>query len=284
MTEEKPPEQHRAACVIGWPVAHSRSPLIHNYWIKKLGLAADYRREAVPPEKFAEFIGRLAERGYVGANVTVPHKEAALAASEPDERATAVGAANTLWLENGTLRATNTDVEGFVANLDATVPTWDRGLGTAIVLGAGGAARAVVFALIERGIERIVVANRSFERAAALRDQFGEQVEPIPWGDVNGRLSNSELLVNATSLGMTGQPPLRLAVNQLIPSAVVADIVYAPLETELLIAAKGRGLRTVDGLGMLLHQAVGGFARWFGVRPQVTGELRALVEADLMRH
>jgi shikimate dehydrogenase len=276
-------QKHRAACVIGWPVTHSRSPLIHNYWIKQLGLDAEYRREAVPPEQFADFVGHLTEKGYVGANVTVPHKEAALALAEPDERATAVGAANTLWLDDGTLRATNTDVEGFAANLDATVSTWDRGLGTALVLGAGGAARAVVFALMGRGIERIVLANRSFERAVALREKFGKPVEPIEWRALTGRLHDCELLVNTTSLGMTGQPPLYIDLQHLIPSAVVADIVYAPLDTPLLRAAKARGLRTVDGLGMLLHQAVGGFERWFGVRPQVTGELRALVEADLMR-
>src|SRR4051794_855928 len=157
MSGETTLQRHRAACVIGWPVTHSRSPLIHNYWIKQLGLDAEYRREGVPPEKFADFAGRLAEHGYAGANVTVPHKEAALILAEPDDRAEAVGAANTLWLDDGMLRATNTDVEGFVANLDATVSTWERGLGTALVLGAGGAARAVVFALIERGIERIVV-------------------------------------------------------------------------------------------------------------------------------
>src|SRR5712691_5617498 len=145
----------RAACVIGWPVEHSRSPLIHNYWIKELGLNADYRREAVPPERLAQFLRRLAEHGYVGANVTVPHKEAALALSRPDARAQAVGAANTLWLDGGALHATNTDVEGFCANLDEAVPAWDRGLATALVLGAGGAARAIVFGLIERGAARI---------------------------------------------------------------------------------------------------------------------------------
>src|SRR3954447_13964429 len=159
----------RAACVIGWPAGHSRSPLIHNYWIKQHGLTAEYRREAVPPEKFAEFIGSWRERGYVGANVTLPHKEAALDLSRPDERAEAVGAANTLWLESGVLRSTNTDVEGFTANLDAAAPCWDSGLANAIVLGAGGAARAVVFALLQRGAQRVTVANRTFARAEAFR-------------------------------------------------------------------------------------------------------------------
>jgi shikimate dehydrogenase len=273
----------KAACVIGWPVGHSRSPLIHNYWIKEHGLDAEYRREAVPPDQLAAFVAHFSRRGYVGANVTVPHKEAVLALSEPDERARAVGAANTLWLEGGRLRATNTDVEGFIANLDATAPGWDRGLGSALVLGAGGAARAVVFGLLERGIGRICLANRTAGRAAALRAKFGERVEPVAWSDVGSRLAEAGLLVNTTSLGMTGQPPLAIDLARLPAGAVVSELVYAPLETALLTAAKARGLRAVDGLGMLLHQAVGGFQRWFGVRPQVTEALRALVEADLIR-
>src|SRR5437899_8995236 len=177
--------ERRAACVIGWPIGHSRSPLIHNYWINEHGLDAEYRREAVPPGELAAFVAHLSERGYLGANVTVPHKEAVLALSEPDERARAIGAANTLWLEGGRLRSTNTDVEGFIANLDATAPGWDRGLDAALVLGAGGAARAIVFALIERGVARIHVANRSFDRAQALRSQFGDRVVPRRWDEAN---------------------------------------------------------------------------------------------------
>jgi shikimate dehydrogenase len=273
----------KAACVIGWPVKHSRSPLIHNYWINELGLDAEYRREEVAPDAFAAFAASLAERGYVGANVTVPHKEAALRLSDADARARAVGAANTLWLEGNVLRSTNTDVAGFVANLDDVVPGWDRALGTAVVLGAGGAARAIVFALIERGVGRILVLNRSFERAEALRTAFGAQVEPRPWREAEASLAGAGLLVNTTTLGMAGQDPLVLDLARLPDEGIVADIVYTPLETALLRQAKGRGLRTVEGLGMLLHQAVDGFARWFGVRPRVTEALRALVEADLMR-
>ena len=274
-------EGFRATCVIGWPAGHSRSPLIHNYWIKQHGLTAEYRREAVPPEKFAEFIGSWREHGYVGANVTLPHKEAALELSEPDDRAEAVGAANTLWLEGGVLRSTNTDVEGFVENLDAAAPHWDSGLASAIVLGAGGAARAVVFALLQRGAERVYVANRTFDKAEAFRARFGDRVRPMRWGEVNGLLAGVQLLANATSLGMAGQPKLDIDVSNMPPSAVVTDLVYVPLETPLLAAARACGLRTADGLGMLLHQAVRGFSLWFGVRPQVTAELRALVEADL---
>jgi shikimate dehydrogenase len=277
------PENRKAACVIGWPVEHSRSPLIHNYWINQIGLDAEYRREAVPPDRLSEFVSRLAGLGYVGANVTVPHKEVALALSDADHRAEAVGAANTLWLDGGKLRATNTDVEGFINNLDAGVPDWHRGLETALVLGAGGAARAVVFGLIERGIERIHVVNRNFDRAKALHRKFGDRVHPLRWEEKSGLLAGAGLLVNATSLGMSGQPALDINLNRLPSSAVVADIVYAPLETALLKAARDRGLRTVDGLGMLLHQAVGGFERWFGMRPQVTDALRTLVAADLIR-
>jgi shikimate dehydrogenase len=274
-------EGFRAACVIGWPAGHSRSPLIHNYWIKQHGVTAEYRREAVPPEKFAEFLASWGERGYVGANVTLPHKEAALKLSQPDDRADAVGAANTLWLEGGVLRSTNTDVEGFMENLDAATPGWDAGLASAIVLGAGGAGRAIVFALLERGAERVYVANRTFEKAEAFRARFGNRVRPVRWGEVNGLLAGAQLLANATSLGMTGQPELDINISDLPPSAVVTDVVYVPLETPLLSEARRCGLRTADGLGMLLHQAVRGFSLWFGVRPEVTAELRALVEADL---
>ncbi len=272
-----------AACVIGWPVAHSRSPLIHNYWLKHYGIAGEYRREAVTPEDFAAFAGSLAARGYVGANVTVPHKEAALALSEPDDRARAVGAANTLWLDRGVLRSTNTDVEGFLANLEACAPGWDRRLKQAVMLGAGGAARAVICGLLARGVGRIVVVNRTFERAQALRQMFGGAVRPARWQDLTAALAHAELLVNTTTLGMERQPHLDLDVGLLPGDAIVADLVYAPLVTTLLKAARARGLRTADGLGMLLHQAVRGFALWFGRTPEVTGELRALIEADLTR-
>ena len=270
----------KAACIIGWPAAHSRSPLIHNYWIKQHNLNAEYRREAVPPEKFAEFVTHLRQHGYIGGNVTVPHKQAALAHTEPDARARAVGAANTLWYDGDILRSTNTDVEGFLANLDAAAPGWDRGLETAAVLGAGGGARAVVFALIQRNVGRIYVINRTLERAEALKKKFGARVHVAGWEETTGLLGGAGLLVNTTTMGMVGQPPLE--INLRCPaSLVVADLVYAPLETGLLKLARERGLRTADGLGMLLHQAVRGFERWFGIRPEVTAELRALVEADL---
>jgi shikimate dehydrogenase len=272
----------RAACVIGWPIGHSRSPLIHNYWLKHYKLPGAYRSEAVPPEQFKSFVQSLPAHGYVGANVTVPHKEAALACSSPDDRARAVGAANTLWLDaQGQLRSTNTDVEGFLGNLDACVPGWSGGLNKAVVLGAGGAARAVVYALIERGIADITIINRSRERAEALRLRLGGNIRVLPWDERNGALANAGLLVNTTVLGMHGQPELALAVERLPAHAIVNDLVYVPLITPLLTAAKSRQLRTADGLGMLIHQAVRGFGQWFDQTPEVTVELRALLEADL---
>jgi shikimate dehydrogenase len=272
----KPP----AACLIGWPAAHSRSPLIHHYWLRELGIEGGYVIEAVPPDELQDFVFRLSLRGFVGANVTIPHKERALALSKPDERARAVGAANTLWFADGELCSTNTDVEGFINNLDACASGWDQ-CEDALVLGAGGSSRAVVFGLLERGIKRVHLANRTAYRARALADQFGARVLPVAWDAVPELLPRAHLLVNTTSLGMRGQPPLDIDVGRLPSNAVVADLVYVPLETPLLAAAAARGLRTADGLGMLLHQAVRGFELWFGQRPEVTPELRALVEADL---
>jgi len=269
-----------AVCLIGWPAAHSRSPLIHHYWLRTLGIAGGYVIEAVPPDEFKDFLFRLSLRGFVGANVTIPHKERALALSKPDARARAVGAANTLWFENGELCSTNTDVEGFIDNLDACAPGWDKAE-DALVLGAGGSSRAVLFGLIERGIRRVHLVNRTIARAHALADQFGASVLPVGWDAVSELLPRAQLLVNTTSLGMHGQPPLELDVGRLPQDAVVADLVYVPLETPLLAAARARELKTADGLGMLLYQAVRGFELWFGRRPEVTPELRALIESDL---
>jgi shikimate dehydrogenase len=270
----------RAACLIGWPAAHSRSPLIHHYWLRLHGIEGGYSIEAIPPEGLAEFVMHLSKHGFIGANVKIPHKERALQLTAPDQRAEAVGAANTLYYDGEILRSTNTDVEGFIGNLDAAAPGWDR-TEDALVLGAGGSSRAVVFGLVERGIKRIHLANRTMERAQALADQFGATVMPLAWNRLGDVLPRAGLLVNTTSLGMKGQPPLNIELPLLPPDAVVADLVYVPLETPLLAAAKARGLRTADGLGMLLHQAVRGFELWFGQRPAVTPELRALVEADL---
>ncbi len=273
----------RASCIIGWPAKHSRSPKLHGYWIKRYNIDADYRTEERSPEEFSAFVRNLAAHGYVGANVTIPHKDAALALSEPDDRARAVGAANTLWLDNGRLRSTNTDVEGFIEALDAAAPAWDERTESAVVLGAGGAGRAIVYGLIERGINTIHVVNRTLEKAQHFRDRFGATVHPAHWSVLPRLLEGSKLLVNATSLGMQGQPELTIDLSTLAPDAVVSDIVYVPLKTPLLIAAEQRGLVTSNGLDMLLHQAVRGFELWFGVRPEVTTELFDMLSADIAK-
>jgi shikimate dehydrogenase len=271
------------ACVIGWPVEHSRSPIIHRYWLQQYGIDGAYEKEAVPPEELAGFLQQLKRKGYAGANVTLPHKEAALrAAHAADEAAVAIGAANTLWLDgDGTLHASNTDAYGFLTNLDAQAPQWNEGTGAVMVLGAGGAARAIVYGLLAAGASKILLANRTRARAEALAAAFGPRVAVIDWEARHAGLGACGLLVNSTSLGMTGHGPLEIDLSALPRTAVVADIVYNPLETALLAAARAQGLARVDGLGMLLHQAVPGFARWFGVQPEVTPALKDHVIATL---
>jgi shikimate dehydrogenase len=272
----------KRACVIGWPIEHSRSPLIHNYWIKRYGVDGAYTKEAVRPEAVASFLKLLAVNSFVGCNVTVPHKEAAFAAADVKEAsAQAVAAANTLWIDGGKLHAANTDTYGFMTHLAASAPGWDAGGALVSVLGAGGAARAIVFGLLEAGAGEVRVFNRTRPRAEAIAAQFGPRVKVHDWEERDTRSRDAGLLVNATSIGMTGEGSLGIDFSGFNQNCVVADIVYVPLETELLAKAKARGLRTVDGLGMLLHQAVPGFERWFGVRPEVTPDLRRLVEADI---
>jgi len=275
----------RRACVIGWPIEHSRSPAIHGYWLKHYKIDGDYRAEAVRPEDVAAFLNSLAVKGYVGANVTLPHKEEALRlADSVDAAAQAIGAANTLWLDKaGKLHASNTDAFGFITNLEREAPGWKDKKRPVVVLGAGGAARAILYGLIEASVGRILLLNRSRDRAESLAKNFGGDIEVRDWSQRNEALSGAGLLVNATSLGMVGKLPLDLDLAGLLKDAVVADIVYNPLETELLAAARARGNRVVDGLGMLFYQAVPGFEHWFGVRPEVTAELRKQVEATLGR-
>lgn len=273
------------ACVVGWPISHSRSPLIHGHWLETFGIDGSYGREAVTPEDFPAFLASLEDRGYAGCNVTLPHKEQALAlVADADAAARAVGAVNTIWIEDGRLRGANTDVPGFLASLDASAPGWDATPGHAVVLGAGGAARGIVHGLLERGAERVTVANRSIGRAQRLAcDHPAGLVRAIDLADVPAALSTADLLVNTTSLGMKGQPPLDLPLATLKAEAIVTDIVYVPLETDLLRRARLAGHPTVGGLGMLLHQAVPGFARWFGRTPAVTRALHDLVAADIER-
>ena len=270
------------AGVAGWPISHSRSPLIHGYWLRTLGIAGSYERFAVPPDGFAAFAQTIRDGALVGANVTVPHKESAFAACDRvTANAVGLGAVNTLWREDGKLCGDNTDVTGFLANLDERAPGWSSEVRSAVVIGAGGAARAIVAGLRSRGVESITLVNRTLDRASRLAEQFGGAVEAAAFEALTVRLANADLLVNASSLGMQGQPELAIDLTPLPPHAIVADIVYVPLRTQLIEAAAARGLRVVDGLGMLLHQAVPGFERWFGVRPVVTAQLRALIEADI---
>jgi shikimate dehydrogenase len=271
----------KRVCIVGWPAKHSRSPKLHGYWIEKYGLEGEYGIEEVTAEDFPAFISNLAGRGYVGCNITMPHKDAAFQLSQPDERAKAVGASNTLYLDNGVLRSTNTDIEGAMGALDAASPGWDKRTASAVVLGAGGACRAVIFGLIERGIETIHVANRTFDKAVEMQTRFGSKVKPAHWDQLPELLKDAKLLINTTSLGMKGQPPLQIDLSGLSADAVVSDIVYVPLTTPLLAAAKARGLMTANGLDMLLHQAVRGFELWFGKRPEVTKELFDLLAADI---
>jgi shikimate dehydrogenase len=271
----------RRACVMGWPAKQSKSPIIHGYWLERYGIEGEYRIEEVPPERFRAFLADLAGHGYVGGNVTQPHKLVALECSQPDERARAIGAANTLWLDDGVLRSTNTDGEGFFRNLDLTAPGWNADLSTVVVVGAGGASRAIVYGLRERGAERINLVNRTLARAEALRDAFGSRIHPAPFADLGRLIPNARLIVNTSSLGMKGNPDFAWDLSRARPDAVVSDIVSVPLETSLLKEARRHGLRTTDGVGMLLHQAGRGFSLWFGVEPEVTEEQRALVVAAL---
>ncbi len=273
----------RRACIIGWPAKQSRSPKLHGYWLKHYGIDGDYGVEEQPPEKFDDFFLNLAAHGYVGCNVTMPHKDRAFALSTPDARAALVGAANTIWLDQGTLRATNTDVEGFVGGLDARAPGWDKRAQTAIVLGAGGAGRAVVCGFVERGINMIHVVNRTADKAAALRERFGSSVHAAAWRDLPRLLADADVLANTTSMGMAGKDALPMIdLSVMRRGAVVGDAIYVPLVTPLLAAAKAQGFATMDGLDMLLHQAVRGFELWFGRRPEVTQALRDMLVADIL--
>jgi len=269
------------ACVIGHPIAHSRSPLIHGYWLAALGIAGEYDKQDVPPDRFANFLLRLREQGYVGGNVTVPHKETAYRlGGRRDAAAAAIGAVNTIWHEGDSLCGGNSDAHGYIASLDECAPGWDVAGARAVVLGAGGAAHAAAFALQARGVA-VAVVNRTIDRARDLATRFGRGVSAHRISELPDLLAAADLLSNCTSLGMAGQPPLEIDLGALKRTAVVSDAVYVPLETELLSAAAARGHRVVDGLWMLLHQAGYGFSKWFGVTPQVTPELRALIEADI---
>lgn len=274
------------AFVIGDPIEHSRSPLIHRHWLQKNGIRGSYDPVHVPPAELAGFVAALKDgsSGYSGGNVTIPHKQAvADMVDHFDETATRIGAINTLWFENGRLHAGNTDAHGFAANLDASAPGWDQGR-IAVVLGAGGASRAILHALVARRIPEIRVVNRTLERARELADHFGPTLSAHPMDRLHEASGGADLFINTTSLGMDGSSAPDIDFTTMNSDGLVTDIVYVPLLTPILKMAADQGFRTVDGLGMLLHQAVPGFQRWFGIRPQVTTELRDLVIADMEAH
>ena len=270
----------RTAFVVGWPVKHSRSPLIHRFWLRRHGLAGDYQLKAVAPAEIESFFRSAAEK-FVGGNVTLPHKEAAFRACRKlTPVAERLAAANTLWRENGEWSGDNTDVYGFTSSLDAACREWRKG-SRALIIGAGGASRAAIFAFLEAGFASVTVANRTLARAEALQEQFGLRVRPLSIDSVNEALSDADVIVNASSAALEGEVKVPMDWRTARPSAIATDLTYVPLVTPFLREAARHGIRTVDGLGMLLHQAVPGFERWFGVRPTVDDDLRALVVADL---
>ncbi len=273
----------RKAGVMGWPIGHSLSPALHGWWLARHGIDGVYVPMAVRPENLAAALRALPILGFAGCNLTIPHKEPALTlVARRDEVAARIGAVNTIVVgADGTLEGRNTDGYGFVASLRAAQPDWSARRGPAVVIGAGGAARAVIVALLDEGVPEIRVTNRTDERSATLAAEFGHLVKPTDWRRRHDTLGEAALLVNTTSLGMSGEPALELALDRLSQQALVTDLVYAPLETPLLAAARARGNRVVDGLGMLLYQAQPGFAAWFGVTPAVTPELRAAVLATM---
>ena len=275
----------KRAGVMGWPVEHSRSPLLHGFWLKEHRIDGEYVLLPVRPDELPAALRGLGARGFAGCNLTIPHKQAALAiVDEIDASAARIGAINTVVVRpGGALEGRNTDAFGFRENLRAAQPGWRAAADPAVVLGAGGAARAVVAALLDDGAPEIRLVNRSRDRAAALAAALGGAIEVVDWARRADVLAGAALLVNTTSLGMTGQPPLELPLDALPKTALVNDIVYAPLETPLLSAARRRGNPVVDGLGMLLHQARPAFAAWFGVMPEVTPALRAMMVASLVK-
>ena len=267
------------AGVIGHPIAHSRSPALHSYWLQRYGIKGHYVPLDITPQDLQKALELLPKLGFVGANVTIPHKEAVLKLADVvTDRAALIGAANTLiFRADGRLHADNTDGAGFIANLRQNAPQWDPTAGPAAIFGAGGAARAVIAALIEVGVPEIRIVNRTRHRAEALRSDFGAKLVVTDWVQAPGMLEGAATVVNTTSLGMAGKSDFRVPLDALEKSALVTDLVYTPLQTQFLIDAAARGCTTVDGLGMLLHQAAPGFERWFGHRPEVDAATRQAV-------
>lgn len=267
------------AGVIGNPISHSLSPKLHNYWLKRYGLAGEYSALQVTDDQLEQTIRSLPAQGFIGANVTLPHKVSVMQfAQHVTDRATLIGAANTLiFKEDGRIFADNTDGYGFMANLRQGAPGWDPKAGPAAIFGAGGAARAIIVALADAGVPEILLSNRTRPKAEALRAEFGARIRVVDWVQAGSMLADATTVINTTSLGMQGAQEFRVSLDELNPNAVVTDIVYTPLRTPFLNAAAAMGCTTVDGLGMLLHQGVPGFERWFGTRPEVDEDTRQAV-------
>lgn len=277
MTQEKIP----LVAVLGSPVAHSKSPLLHGFWLKQFGIQGHYVPIDVMAADLEQVLQTLPKMGFVGANVTLPHKEKILSiADQISDRAALIGAANTLVFQpDGKLYADNTDGYGFIENIRQHAPDWQAKDGPALVLGAGGAARAIVSALLEAGAPEVRISNRTRARADQIKSDFGGRVGVVDWVKAGAEIKYAHTLVNTTSLGMTGKSALTVSLDKLNPETLVTDIVYSPLETELLKAARSKGCRVVDGLGMLIHQAVPGFQRWFGQKPVVDQAIRDILLA-----
>lgn len=272
------------SCIIGYPARHSRSPLIHNYWINKYGIDGIYEINEIMPLDIELYLESFKEKCYAGANITIPYKELVFNISDiKSNSALRIGAANTIWVDRGLLYCDNTDVDGFLNSLDNEAPSWDENLSKCIVLGAGGAARAVIFGLLARGAREVVIVNRSIAKARAIASAFQGNIRCCEWDRLDDEIVQANFIVNTTSLGMKGQPSLDLNLQNVAATAVVCDIVYVPLETEFIIKARSTGLRAVGGLGMLLHQAAPSFEKWFHIRPEITPELRQIIEADVRK-
>ncbi len=270
------------ACVIGMPIAHSRSPLIHGYWLKRFGIDGSYERILVEPQDLGSFLENLDHKGYAGCNITIPHKEtAARLVKHPDARARMIGSINTVFIRNHELHATSTDGMGFCDNVQSTIRGFSWNQKKLVILGAGGSSLAIIDEVLRRGAQHIAVCNRTLDRARNIADRFQTRVTAHHFADAENHFKDCDLVVNATSLGLSGKDPLKVNLEKLSPEAIVADINYVPLKTDFIRSAEERNLKTVGGLGMLLHQAVTGFELWFGRKPEVTPELYELVARDI---
>jgi shikimate dehydrogenase len=283
LAKDEPPEMSPQCFIIGYPIGHSRSPLIHHYWLEQHGLAGAYGKRDVSPDDLAGYVEDIRKGHIAGGNVTIPLKELVFPLVDIlTPAAQAIGAVNTLYRDHGKVIGDNTDALGLMAHLDVTCPDWQATTKSILILGAGGAARAALFGLLARKVPQISISNRDPVRAAGLAKHFGAKLGMVPWENRHAAVADADLIINTTALGMAGKPSLELDLSAMRPGTIVYDIVYVPLETPLLADARARGGRSVDGLGMLLHQAVPGFQQWFGVKPVVTPQLRAHIVADLV--